>query len=97
MSNTIHTLEWQGKKGVIRLEASYQASLQEKINNLDGDICPSGELEIVEQASLTAYFNGKRLAFRLESDIMVHHGIFYAGSVSDSEHSQNRHLGRNAG
>lgn len=62
MSNTIHTLEWQGKKGVIRLEASYQASLQEKINNLDGDICPSGELEIVEQASLTAYFNGKRLA-----------------------------------
>ena len=33
MNNTIHTLEWQGKKGMIRLEAKYQADLQEKINN----------------------------------------------------------------
>ena len=61
MSNTIHTLEWQGEKGMIRLEASYQAMLQEKTNNLDGDICPTGKLEIVERASLTAYFNDKRL------------------------------------
>ena len=61
MNNTIHTLEWQGKKGMIRLEAKYQADLQEKINNLDGDICPTGKLEIVERASLTAYFNDKQL------------------------------------
>ena len=61
MSNTIHTLEWQGKKGMIRLEASYQAMLQEKTNNLDGDICYTGKLEIIEWASLTAYFNDKQL------------------------------------
>ena len=52
MSNTIHTLEWQGENGMIRLEAEYQAKLQEKVNNLDGDICPTGKLEIVERASL---------------------------------------------
>ena len=61
MSNTVHTLEWQGKNGVIRLEASYQAMLQEKTNNLDGDICYTGKLEIIERASLTAYFNDKQL------------------------------------
>lgn len=61
MNNTIHTIEWQGENGMIRLEAKYQADLQEKINNLDGDICPTGKLEIVERASLTAYFNDKRL------------------------------------
>ena len=61
MSNTVHTLEWQGKKGVVRLEASYQAMLQEKTNNLDGDICYTGKLEIIERASLTAYFNDKQL------------------------------------
>ena len=61
MNNTIHTIEWQGENGMIRLEAKYQANLQEKINNLDGDICPTGKLEIVERASLTAYFNDKRL------------------------------------
>lgn len=61
MSNTIHTLEWQGEKGMIRLEASYQAMLQEKTNNLDGDICYTGKLEIIERASLTAYFNDKQL------------------------------------
>ena len=61
MSNTIHTLEWQGENGMIRLEAEYQAKLQEKVNNLDGDICPTGKLEIVERASLTAYFNDKQL------------------------------------
>ena len=33
MSNTIHTLEWQGENGMIRLEAEYQAKLQEKVNN----------------------------------------------------------------
>ena len=61
MSNTVHTLEWQGKNGVVRLEASYQAMLQEKTNNLDGDICYTGKLEIIERASLTAYFNDKQL------------------------------------
>ena len=61
MSNTVHTLEWQGKNGVIRLEASYQAMLQEKTNNLDGDICYTGKLEIIERANLTAYFNDKQL------------------------------------
>ena len=61
MSNTVHTLEWQGKNGMIRLEASYQAMLQEKTNNLDGDICYTGKLEIIERASLTAYFNDKQL------------------------------------
>lgn len=61
MSNTVHTLEWQGKNGIIRLEAEYQAKFQEKVNNLDGNICPTGKLEVVEQASLTAYFNDKQL------------------------------------
>ena len=61
MSNTVHTLEWQGKNGIIRLEAQYQAKFQEKVNNLDGNICPTGKLEVVEQASLTAYFNDKQL------------------------------------
>ena len=50
MSNTVHTLEWQGKNGMIRLEAEYQAKLQEKVNNLDGDICPAGKLKAVGQA-----------------------------------------------
>ena len=29
MNNTIHTIEWQGENGMIRLEAKYQANLQE--------------------------------------------------------------------
>ena len=70
MNNTIHTLEWQGKKGMIRLEAKYQADLQEKINNLDGDICPTGKLEIVERASLTSMCAARR-------------GIFTSSAVSD--------------
>ena len=32
MNNTIHTIEWQGENGMIRLEAKYQANVQEKIN-----------------------------------------------------------------
>ena len=53
--------EWKLTDGrTVTLEAEYTEFVQDKIVNLDGDICNTGEREIIKRAMLTAYINSKK-------------------------------------
>lgn len=55
------TYEWTLNNGMVaRLEAEYSETVQDKIVNLDGDICNTGKREIVKNGNLTAYLDGKK-------------------------------------
>jgi hypothetical protein len=58
------TYEWNltdGRK--ITLEAEYEETVRDKVVNLDGDICNTGDREIVTDAMLIAYIDGKQFDF----------------------------------
>lgn len=58
------TYEWNltdGRK--ITLEAEYEETVQNKVVNLDGDIFDTGDREIVTNAMLIAYIDGKQFDF----------------------------------
>jgi len=53
--------EWKLTDGrTVTLEAEYKEFVQDKIVNLDGDICNTGEREIIKRAMLTAYIDSKK-------------------------------------
>lgn len=59
-----NTYEWNltdGRK--ITLEAEYEETVQNKVVNLDGDIFDTGDREIVTNAMLIAYIDGKQFDF----------------------------------
>lgn len=59
-----NTYEWNltdGRK--VTLEAEYEETVRDKVVNLDGDIFNTGDREIVTDAMLIAYIDGKQFDF----------------------------------
>ena len=64
-----HTYEWSLKDGrIVKLEAEYTEKVQNEIVNLDGDICETGNREIVKDGMLTAYIDGEKFDSCWNSD-----------------------------